>query len=555
MVILVAGFSFAIGRGNFSHLLTKSSPTPAPSTASPKPSSLPSLPPADLSSVNMDVNTWQEQTIYPLGLIVKVPKGWISNTCPTGGGPTYCTTFGPPIDPNQNGGYSGPLMVVDIDPYVDKSDPARTKSPNYSIPAIGTSNNATLFSDAGGPRLIFKYAGVGQYYMFRLSPTGDQEGYDPQALKIMQQMVNSIRFTEVSDCTSPAVLPLKNFPSDFELINYHDSDGTDPVVKELSDNVATIKKGDNPRVFIVQYVKSGAAFNASSDFLSSVSLINPYSGWGDTNGTGIEAVNCSRLILPELETSGTSNFHLAKDTSDPFGIIVYGKGDNPAKLWGVAHWNTRLLQSTRNEVYIKQGNLAQRYTATTYSAYKSTCCLGGKPAIYLYPTKDSHVSVTINPQGSLLKADYLYQPGMYGWSVDVKKGGLISGNLPYLYYEVGLDVGQPEKGFVVPFESLFNFSRDYVKKLGLNDTEADEFIAFWKEKLPAAPYYFVSHLDKDTINQIYPLKIDPIPDVLLRVELYFKPLKEKIAVTEPVLPSVQLRSGFTAVEWGAILSH
>lgn len=553
---MVAGISFAIGRGSFNHLLSGVSSRPAPSAvlASPKPSTIPSLPPADLSSVDMDVSTWQEQTFPSLGLTLKVPKGWMSNTCPTAGGPTYCTSFGPPVDPAKNGGYSGPLTVVDIDPYVDKTDSARGKSPNYSMPAIGTSLNATLFTDSGGPRLIFKYAGIGQYYMVRLSATGDQEGYDPVALKIMQQMVNSIRFTETSDCTSPAVLPLKDFPGDFELINYHDSDGSDPVVKELGDNVATVKKGDNPRVFIVQYVKSGTPFTAGSDFLNSVSLINPYSGWGDVNGTGIEAVNCSRLILPELDTFGT-NFHLTKDLNDSFGIIVYGKGDNSTRLWGVTHWNTRLLQSTRNEVYVKMGNLVQKYTATTYSAYKSVCCFGGKPAIYLYPTKDTHIDITIHPRGSLLKVDNLYQPDLRGWSVDVKKGGLISSNQPYLYYEVGLDVKQPEKGFVVAFKDLFSFSRDYVKKLGLNDKEADEFISFWKEKLPFAPYYFVSNLERETIDSIYPLKIDPNPDTLLRVELYFKPLKEKIDVRSSALPQVQSRRGFTAVEWGAILNY
>lgn len=550
---MVAGGAFVVGRFGF-----KSVPKPSPASVvsttapSPKLTVRPSIAPIDLSSTSLNVSTWEEQTLDSLGLKLKIPNGWISINCPTGGGPTYCTTFGPPVDPGQNGGYNGPLNVVDLDPYVDQNDIARLKTSNFIIGAISSLPNAVKVIDSAGPRVVFKYRGTGQYYTFRLSLSGDQEGYDPQAEKIMELMAANLSFIDTSDCTSPAVLPLKSFPTDFELINYHDSDGSDPVVKQLGDNVATFNKPSSQRVFIVQYVKSGSSFPANSDFLNSVSQINPYSNRGDVNGTGIEAVNCGRLILPEIDTNTTS-FHLTKDSNDAYGIIAYGKGDNPTKLWGQSLWNTKLLQSTRNEVYIKQGNLMQKYAATTYSAYKSTCCLGGKPAIYLYPKKDTHVNVTIDPQGEIIKTDNLYKVGQKGWSVDVKKDGLIENSLPYLYYEVNLDMNQPTKGFVIPFENLFIFSRNYVKNLGLNDKEADEFISFWKEKLTFAPYYFISNLDRSTIDQIYPLKIDPTPDVLLRVELYFKPLKEKISVDKPSLPKVEQRKGFTAVEWGGIL--
>jgi hypothetical protein len=116
-----------------------------------------------------------------------------------------------------------------------------------------------------------------------------------------------------------------------------------------------------------------------------------------------------------------------------------------------------------------------------------------------------------------------------------------------------IPVSTPKTGFVIPYGKLFDFTGNYVRKLGLTNLEADEFIRFWKPKLPVSPYYLVSHLDPKTINSIYPLTISPEPDTLLRVEIYFKPLSLYAVVTPPEMPSIAPRTGFTAVEWGGIM--
>jgi hypothetical protein len=58
---------------------------------------------------------------------------------------------------------------------------------------------------------------------------------------------------------------------------------------------------------------------------------------------------------------------------------------------------------------------------------------------------------------------------------------------------------------------------------------------------------FRNHL----VDSLAPLTIEPKPDSVLRVSLYFKALEEKIDVTPPALSPFE-RKGFTVTEWGGL---
>ena len=54
------------------------------------------------------------------------------------------------------------------------------------------------------------------------------------------------------------------------------------------------------------------------------------------------------------------------------------------------------------------------------------------------------------------------------------------------------------------------------------------------------------------VNNLEPLEISPKPDTLVRVRLYFQPLKERIEVAEPALGAPE-RNGFVVSEWGGMI--
>ena len=66
------------------------------------------------------------------------------------------------------------------------------------------------------------------------------------------------------------------------------------------------------------------------------------------------------------------------------------------------------------------------------------------------------------------------------------------------------------------------------------------------------PYYFVTFVDRATIDKLAPLAISPQPDTTIRVLMDYKGLDEPISVQGFDIKTPQ-RSGFTAVEWGGVL--
>lgn len=175
-----------------------------------------------------------------------------------------------------------------------------------------------------------------------------------------------------------------------------------------------------------------------------------------------------------------------------------------------------------------------------------------KPAIYLYPTEDSIVSVKLNVNGDIIKDIPKYENG---WTVFVKKDGIIDNKYDYLFYEAKLkNIQLPNNGWIVEYSDLENWFDINLIKLGLNEKEANQFKEYWLTELPKSNYYEIKLFDQIFLKKNMDLIISPQPDTLIRLNFYFKPQKEKIEINQPQIVTPE-RNGFVAVEWGGVLDN
>lgn len=188
----------------------------------------------------------------------------------------------------------------------------------------------------------------------------------------------------------------------------------------------------------------------------------------------------------------------------------------------------------------------------TYEWYTPAC----KPAIYLYPEKETTLSVYLNPDGRLTKTDPLYQNGWQ--NLRVKPTGKIylgQKQYPYLYYEAEIkNVNIPQEGWVVEKDKLPSFFNAILPLLGLKDNEIKDFKNYWLKKLSDKPYYFVGLLDNHYLNQIENIQFSQKPSQFIRIRFFFEGLDQLIEIPPKLLPAPPKREGFVAVDWGGMLA-
>ena len=180
-----------------------------------------------------------------------------------------------------------------------------------------------------------------------------------------------------------------------------------------------------------------------------------------------------------------------------------------------------------------------------------------KPVIYLYPTMPTRVSVQVTTTGQVVVSNPLYPKG--GW-----KNVLASpdGTLQYqgklyseLFYETSVtSFQQPTTGKTLKSSQLQQELAGIVDKLGLINSEKQEFLAFWVPRLEAthAPYIYFSLLNTSTKAQVDHVSISPKPDTQISFIAYFKPITKPRPNTL-VLPPTPQRKGFVSVEWGGVM--
>jgi hypothetical protein len=175
----------------------------------------------------------------------------------------------------------------------------------------------------------------------------------------------------------------------------------------------------------------------------------------------------------------------------------------------------------------------------------------GKPVIYLYPEKETEVSVNLDFDGKLT---YTYPALHNGWRVLAKPDGTLI-NLAdnsthyYLFWE---GTARPkwtyEKGFVVKGSETEKFLRENLAKMGLTPREYNDFITYWVPKMQENKYNLISFSGAE-YSEIAKLTVNPKPDSVIRIHMMWKALDEPIEIEPQVLPTYE-RKGFTLVEWG-----
>lgn len=180
----------------------------------------------------------------------------------------------------------------------------------------------------------------------------------------------------------------------------------------------------------------------------------------------------------------------------------------------------------------------------------------GKPVIYLYPESVQDVSVQVAPYGGFSYTDPAYNGG---WNVIAHPDGRLVNKAdgqtyPYLFWEGngGIMKTDTNRGFVVAQGDVESFLADSLAKLGFIDQEIADFIEFWLPRMQAAPYYFITFYNRDTMDALAPLTVQPTPDTIIRVLMDYRELDAPVEVEEYPLFAPK-RTGFTVTEWGGVL--
>ena len=173
-----------------------------------------------------------------------------------------------------------------------------------------------------------------------------------------------------------------------------------------------------------------------------------------------------------------------------------------------------------------------------------------KPVIYLYPEQETEVSVKLQLDGKLTCTYPAYNTG---WTVTAAPDGTLTDDkgqtYNYLYWE-GETKAQWDmsEGFCVKGEDTAAFLEDALAKLGLNRSEANEFIVYWLPLMEQNPYNIIS-FQTDIYTDAAQLQITPTPDTLIRVFMAWNVADSFVELPQQELNAPE-RTGFTVVEWG-----
>jgi hypothetical protein len=179
----------------------------------------------------------------------------------------------------------------------------------------------------------------------------------------------------------------------------------------------------------------------------------------------------------------------------------------------------------------------------------------GKPVIYLYPEKDTIVSVKVEPNGGFKFTEPAYNGGWNVWATTQSELTNISdgASYPYLFWEgKAYNYEAPDKGFVLRRENVARDMATLLKRLGLNEKESADFMEFWQPKLEVKPFVYVGFLPQTEFDKLAPLTVTPAPDKVIRVFMDYTPLEQFVSVP-PIEITMPTRTGFTVVEWGGRL--
>ncbi|MCK4529830.1 MAG: hypothetical protein KAU44_01520 [Candidatus Marinimicrobia bacterium] len=176
-----------------------------------------------------------------------------------------------------------------------------------------------------------------------------------------------------------------------------------------------------------------------------------------------------------------------------------------------------------------------------------------KPNIYLYPTKKTRMTVSLDlPEGGKITESIPAYPKKWK-NIRVKSDGTINNKYDFLFYEADLpDIWQYDEGWVIAKEYLPFFFKTNLRDYGFNKKEIADFMEYWIPRMKEAPYYAIYPQHTAAIDRLISLIISKQPDSILRLFYIFKPLDKFAELQAPEIPPFE-RKGFTVTEWGVVL--
>lgn len=187
------------------------------------------------------------------------------------------------------------------------------------------------------------------------------------------------------------------------------------------------------------------------------------------------------------------------------------------------------------------------------SSYREMCIHA--PIIYLYDPQGREVNVNLNIDGELTCT---YPAYGNGWTVKASPEGTLTDangrEYEYLFWEAVLHMApDTSRGFCVKGSDTAAFLEKALSDLGLSDTEADTFIMYWLPQMEENPYNVIC-FQTEAYENAAKLDVDPSPDTIVRVNMFFYASDEYVEIEKQDLtsmnPSLEEREGFVLVEWG-----
>lgn len=184
----------------------------------------------------------------------------------------------------------------------------------------------------------------------------------------------------------------------------------------------------------------------------------------------------------------------------------------------------------------------------------STDLTDAKPLLYLYPTEETELTVTL---GHPEKLSCVYPAYDDGWNVLAKPDSTLTDlstgrNLYALYWEGrNADFEMTDEGFCVAGCDTAAFLEEKLALLGLSEREAEEMIVYWLPQMEDNAYNYIRFASAQEIETYMPLAFSVQPDSVIRVNMIWKALDAPIEVREQEIKT-PARNGFVAVEWGGV---
>lgn len=176
-----------------------------------------------------------------------------------------------------------------------------------------------------------------------------------------------------------------------------------------------------------------------------------------------------------------------------------------------------------------------------------------KPNIYIYPTEDLNLYVSINfpSRGKIIESIPKYNDL---WNIFVNPSGLINGEYDFLYYECSVpDLFQKNSGWIIKKENLKSFFSENMLLHNFNSREIKDFIDYWIPILVSSEYYEIYPQYSPTINSIVNIDFSNSPNNFFRLFYLIKERSDnKIELLTPEI-ELAVRKQFYVIEWGVIL--